>query len=50
MIHRNAGWRGFFVGFSPCLLRATFSEGIGITVYENSRELIWSSRGSSLLE
>ena len=50
MIYRSAGWRGFFVAFSPCLLRATFSEGIGITVYENSREFIWSNRGSSLME
>jgi solute carrier family 25 carnitine/acylcarnitine transporter 20/29 len=33
MIYRAAGWRGFWVGLSPCLIRAAYSDGIGIVAY-----------------
>ena len=36
-IYRKHGVRGFFVGLSPCLIRAAYSDGIGIITYEKSR-------------
>lgn len=36
-IYRLNGWKGFFVGISPCLIRAAYSEGIGIMAYEKTR-------------
>ena len=36
-IYRAQGWRGFCVGLSPCLLRAAYSDGIGIVAYEKAR-------------
>ena len=38
------GWKGFFVGLSPCLIRGAYSEGVGIMVYEKTREFLWEYR------
>lgn len=32
-IYKNKGWKGFFVGLHPCLIRAAYSDSIGIIVY-----------------
>ena len=43
-IYRSQGIRGFFVGISPCLIRASYSDAVGIVVYEKCRESLWSYR------
>ena len=43
-ILRKQGWKGFFAGLSPCLIRGAYSEGIGIVAYEKSREMLWDYR------
>ena len=43
-IYRLNGWKGFFSGLSPCLIRAAYSEGIGIMAYEKARESMWHMR------
>jgi solute carrier family 25 (mitochondrial carnitine/acylcarnitine transporter), member 20/29 len=43
-IYKANGFKGFFMGLSPCLIRAAYSEGIGIMAYEKTRELLWDYR------
>lgn len=43
-ILNNRGWKGFFAGLSPCLIRGAYSEGIGIVAYEKTREMLWEYR------
>ena len=45
-IYRRTGWKGFFVGLKPCLIRAAYSDSVGIMVYEKSREFMWGRRVS----
>lgn len=33
-IYRTQGWRGFWVGYSACVLRGTFPNGFGFVAYE----------------
>jgi len=32
-IYRNDGWKGFWIGIEPCLVRAVVANAIGIAIY-----------------
>ena len=37
-LYKLRGWKGFWIGIEPCLIRAAVANAIGITIYEQSQK------------
>ena len=36
-LYKQQGINGFFIGITPCLIRASYAESMGIVAYEKTR-------------
>ena len=36
-IYAKSGWKGFWIGIEPCLVRAAVANAFGIAIYEQSQ-------------
>ena len=37
-LYRLRGWKGFWIGIEPCLVRAAVANSIGISIYEQCQK------------